>query len=278
MILVTGAGGQLGTALTFLLEKQGQKYEALGRGDLDITNFARVVESTKVLKPRLVINCAAYNDVDAAETHWQDASNVNGLGVRNLAVACAECKVPLVHVSTDFVFDGTKSEPYTIADKPHPINAYGKSKLFGETLLRSLTDRYYLVRTSWVFGRGTNNFMTKLFSWAANNDTLRIIDDQVSAPTAAIDLARALLALAVTGAYGLYHFHNLGQCSKFQWAEYALRKTGWKGKLEPVCSSFFDTVAERPSYSVLDLFPISDRGFEIPTWEEATSKWLEQNK
>ena len=177
MILVTGAGGQLGTALTFLLEKQGQKYEALGRGDLDITNFARVVESTKVLKPRLVINCAAYNDVDAAETHWQDASNVNGLGVRNLAVACAEGKGPLVHVSTDFVFDGTKSEPYTIADKPHPINAYGKSKLFGETLLRSLTDRYYLVRTSWVFGRGTNNFMTKLFSWAANNDTLRNMRD-----------------------------------------------------------------------------------------------------
>jgi len=159
MVIVTGANGQLGNAVKNLLIRQGRKHSALTHKELDIGNFEAVRQAVKNLKPELVINCAAYNDVDTAESHPNDAIRVNGLGVRNLAIACGEQKIPLVHVGTDYVFDGDASKPYTIADEPGPINAYGKSKLLGEKLLASLTDRFYLVRTSWVFGEGKTNFL-----------------------------------------------------------------------------------------------------------------------
>jgi len=278
MILITGANGQLGVALSRRLERRRKAFWTFCRETLDIGDFARVREAIETVKPELVINCAAYNDVDKAETHWKEAIGINGIGVRNLAVVCGEKRIPLVCVSSDFVFDGKTDRPYTIADEPHPINAYGRSKRLGENFLLSLTDRYYLVRTSCVFGSGCNNFPGRVMSWSQNNDTIRIVDDQVSSPTLAEDLGEAILTIAQSGAYGVYHFHNEGECSRYDWAEYVLGKTGWKGKLEPVDSNYFATAAKRPAYSVLDLFPLVEMGIKIRSWQEATNQWLEDEK
>jgi len=277
MILVVGSNGQLGSALTNLLERSGQNYRPVDLPEFDVTDLAKVSRAIRDMRPETVMNCAGYTDVDAAETHWRRAFNINGLGTRNLAVACADIDIPLVHMSTDFVFDGDAFEPYTILDEPNPINAYGRSKLLGERLLDATTNRYYLVRTSWMFGSGEGNFLRKLLRWAATSDVVRVVDDQIAAPTSADDLASALLTLSKTGAFGVYHFRNAGQCSRFEWARYALDQIGWSGTLKPVTSDVFDTAAKRPAYSLLDMYPIEDIGVNIPTWQEATSKWLEVN-
>jgi len=277
MILVTGSKGQLGRALIQRLEKDGRACRGYDLDEVDISDFGRVLELVRALRPELVINAAAYTDVDGAEKDWKTACRVNGLAVRNLAVVCADQDIPLVHVGTDFVFDGKSSEPYRIVDTPNPINMYGKSKLLGEQWLCSLTNKYYLVRTSWVFGEGKSNFLKKLLGWSANRNTLKVVTDQVASPTAAWDLAEALIKLARTGAYGLYHFRNLGHCSRYEWAEFALKKTGWTGRVEPATTDMFPAPAPRPAYSVLDLFPLDEMNLlTIPTWQEATMKWLEK--
>ena len=277
MILIVGAKGQLGSALVRLLETQADKYMGVGLSELDITNFDRVVSVISEVRPQLVINCAAYTDVDAAESHKQQSNNVNGQGVKNLAVACEKYGIPLVHISTDFVFDGRACQPYTIHDKPNPISVYGQSKLLGEELLCSHTNKYYLIRTSWMFGQGGNNFLSKLLSLASKNDVINMVNDQTSSPTAATDMAAAILELVKTGAYGLYHYRSHGYCNRFDLATHVLKKAGWNGTLNPVPSSFFANLALRPQYSVLDLYPIDQMGVEFVTWEQATSKWLEEN-
>jgi dTDP-4-dehydrorhamnose reductase len=277
MVIVTGANGQLGTAVKKLLARQDRRHQAFSRTELDIGNFEAVRQTIQTLKPGLVINCAAYNDVDAAETNSNDALHTNALGPRNLAIVCGEHKIPLVHVSTDYVFDGEGSAPYTIADEPRPVNAYGKTKLLGEKLLGSLTDRFYLVRTSWVFGEGEKCFLRRLLGWAATQKILRVVYNQITAPTSAADLAEAILQLTETGAYGLYHYHNAGFCSRYEWAKFALEKKAWPGTLEAVDITYFPSPARRPLYTVLDLYPLSEMKIKTPTWQEATTKWLEDS-
>ena len=277
MILVTGGKGQLGSALAALLEKQEKTFRAPGKNELDVTNLAVVREAVGGLKPFLVINCAAYNEVDRAEREPHRAIAVNALGVRNLALVCDEMKIPLMHISTDYVFDGSSKVPYTIAHQPNPLGSYGRSKLLGEHFLTSMCSRYFLVRVSWMFGKGKRNFLSKVFQWAKSGDTLKIVDDQVSAPTYAPHLAEVMIRLCEIGAYGLYHFHNSGECSRYEWASYALRQAGWQGGIEPVSSDHFPTPAERPAYSVLDLYPLDEMiDYCLPTWQEATDQWLKE--
>jgi dTDP-4-dehydrorhamnose reductase len=275
-ILITGSKGQLGKALVQLMEAEGQQCFAHDLDTLDIADFDRVQTAVKELLPELVINAAAYTDVDGAEKDWRTACRANAMAVRNLAVACAERDIPIVHVSTDFVFDGDADRPYRITDEPNPINVYGESKLMGERFLTSLHRKFYVVRTSWVFGDGNQNFLRKLFGWAAKNDVLKVVDDQTAAPTFAPDLAAAIWQLAQTGAYGLYHYHNAGACSRYEWARFALEQSEWTGRVEPVKSDLFPAPARRPVYSVLDLFPLDEMGIEIPTWQEATSRWVKE--
>ncbi len=267
----------MGSALVALLEKQGRPFRAPDREKLDVTDLAVVREAIEGLKPFLVINCAAYNHVDRAEREPHEAIAVNALGVRNLALVCEDLGIPLMHISTDYVFDGGSKVPYTIAHQPRPLNAYGRSKLLGEHFLTSMCRRYYLVRVSWVFGEGERNFLHKVFQWAEDRGTLRIVDDQVSAPSYAPHIAQVLLQLCETGAYGLYHLHNSGECSRYEWASYALRRAGWQGRIEPVSSDHFPTPAERPAYSVLDLYPLDEMiDYCLPTWQEATDQWLKE--
>jgi dTDP-4-dehydrorhamnose reductase len=162
--------------------------------------------------------------VDRAEYDWKRALLVNGIGAKNMIIAASEADATLVHFSSDYVFDGTKESPYTIADSPNPINSYGRSKLLGEdSVCRAGYPRYYLIRTSWLFGEGENSFIKKLFDWMKSNRSIKVVDDQISSPTYTEDLVKCVLDLIRTGSYGLYHMTNSGQCSRFEWAKWRTR-------------------------------------------------------
>lgn len=276
-LLITGADGQLAQEIIRISALKGYTVTAKNRKELDITDFRAVSEAVSGLKPDIVINCAAYNDVDKAESEWKEAYLVNGIGVKYLAIACAKHNTELVHFSSDYVFNGGKKRPYTIADIPSPVNRYGESKLLGEEMLRSHISHYYLIRVSWVFGVGKYSFPLKLMDWAEREKKLRIVDDQVSAPSYTGDVARAVMGLIKTGAYGLYHVTDLGFCSRYEWARFILKGIRWEGELEPAKSTDFPSPAKRPGYSVLDSFPLKETiGYLLPTWEEATENFLKE--
>jgi dTDP-4-dehydrorhamnose reductase len=273
--LISGAKGQLAAEIIRTLQERSFEFVAPEEADLDITDASRVFEAIKGYGPDVVINCAAYNAVDAAEADWRKAFMINGTGVRNLAVACEKKGATLVHFGTDFVFDGTKGRPYTIVDSPNPISRYGESKLLGEMYIRDLMKRFFLIRLSWVFGSGEFSFPTKVLQWSSKNRKLRIVDDQTASPSYTGHLAKAVLDLIATGAFGLYHMTNAGHCSRYEWARFILEKTGWDGELEPAKSDEFKTAAMRPALTVLENFPLKETiGYELPAWQEATEEFL----
>ena len=278
--LITGSNGQLAKEILRELDKRGISFDAFDHKSLDITDLKSVREVIKLKRPDVVINCAAYNAVDKAEEDWQNAYLVNGIGPRNLAIACEENNIALVHYSTDYVFDGLKKSPYTIADDPNPINQYGKSKLLGERFVQSLSRRYFLIRVSWVFGKGNEtNFAKKVIEWSSKNNVIRVVDDQISSPTYAVDLAKATLDLVKTGAYGLYHITSPQPCSRYEWAKYILELIGWKGTLIPVKSDEFKTPAKRPGYSFMDSFPVMETiGYNLAEWKDETKRMIEELK
>lgn len=279
-VLLTGAKGQLGAEFVKLLSARSAPHLALGRDSLDISDLKAVRGAVEEYRPGLIINCAAYNLVDTAEkdSAWKTAFSVNGIGVKNLALAAEEAGSALVHFSTDYVFDGLKQSPYTIADPVNPINTYGRSKLLGEESLRgSGCSRYYLVRTSRVFGFGKNSGALKILELLERKDNIKMVTDQVSSPTYTEDLARAVLDLAVTRSYGLYHITNQGFCSRYEWAEFICRKTGLapEEKLRPALSADFKGGAARPAFSALENFPLHETtGYLLPDWREATERFL----
>ncbi len=234
--LIAGAKGQLAAEIIRTLKERAVEFIAPEEADLDITDAAKVFEVIEGYGPDVVINCAAYNAVDAAEQEWRKAFMINGTGVRNLANASQKAGAALVHFGTDFVFDGTKAGPYTIVDSPNPLSKYGESKLLGEMYVRDLMQRFFLIRLSWVFGSGEFSFPTKVLQWASKNRKLRIVDDQTASPSYTGHLAKAVLDLIATEAFGLYHMTNAGHCSRYEWARFILEKTGWEGELEPAKS------------------------------------------
>jgi dTDP-4-dehydrorhamnose reductase len=245
---------------------------------LDITDFRTVPKILTETKPDVIINCAAYNAVDKAEEDWKAAFMVNSLGPRNLAIISEELKIPLVHFSTDAVFDGKKGTPYTIWDQPNPLSKYGHSKLLGERLITQVCSRSFIVRLSWVFGKGNVNFVRKVIQWSAGTRELKGAYDQTSCPSYTVDLAKAIIDLLNTGAYGLYHITNTGFASKFELAEETLRLIGWPGKILPVKSSEFESAAQRPEFSAMDSFPLKETiGYELPHWKDALSRFLQES-
>ena len=278
-VLVTGAEGQLAGEIIRQCMECGYEVIAHNRVTLDICDAHCLNNIVAEAKPDVVVNCAAYNDVDKAETDWQTAYMVNGIGVKNLAYACRKFGAVLMHFSSDYVFDGTSSRPYTIGDIPRPISRYAASKHLGEQLMQSHIDRFFLIRTSWVFGNGKFSFPLRLLEWAGKNRVLRIVDDQASSPTYAADLAQASIKLLNTENYGLFHITNSGSASKYEWAGYILNHIGWDGLLQRVKSEEFNSPAQRPKYSVLDNFPL-DRviGGTPPGWQDATDRFMKELK
>lgn len=276
-VLVTGAGGMLAKDLLPCLLERG--YDAIGlpHQDLDITELESVRAAVADSEPQLLVNCAAYTKVDEAEREQYRALMVNGLGVHNLCLVCQERSIPLLHFSTDYIFDGTKAGPYTIYDDPNPINAYGRSKLVGERYVLWLLRRFYLVRSSWLFGLHGANFVETMLELGQSRKHIAVVDDQRGCPTWTHHLAQAVVALIETGRYGVYHITNSEPTTWFDFATEIFRISNVDVEVSPTSSDRLQRPAKRPRNSVLDPFPLPQvLGREMPPWREALQEYLER--
>ena len=257
-VVVTGAGGQLGQAVVAQLKDDGQTVVSLKRHDADLTNEEQTAELLKKAAPDALVNCAAYTDVDKAESEPQTAYAVNRDGATNLAAIANDLNARLIHISTDFVFDGTNSKPYTEDDTPHPINLYGESKLAGEQEVLQKCPQALVVRTSWLFSHVGHNFVKTILKLAAEKETLKVVDDQIGTPTYTVDLAQAISdILDKTGLNGIIHLANEGVASWYDLAFGVLDEVNREGlpcktrTLTPIPTEDWPTPAGRPPYSVL---------------------------
>lgn len=278
-VLVAGSAGMLARDLVPCLQGRGHEVAAPPESDLDITRLDAIRRWTAARRPDVLINCAAYTRVDQAEKEEGLASIINGLAVQNLCLACQEADIPLVHFSTDYVFDGAKAGPYTIHDAPSPINAYSRTKLLGEKYVLWLLRRFYLVRTSWLFGRHGPNFIEAMLALAAKQKQVSVVSDQRGCPTWTRHLAEAVVSLIETGRYGLYHATNSGPTTWSDYAREIFRLAGTGTEVLPITADQFPTTATRPRNSVLDPFPLPQViGREMPPWPEAVREYLEERE
>lgn len=276
-VLVTGAGGMLAKDLTSCLSERGYEIVALPRSELDITDLGAIRAAVNKSEPELVINCAAYTKVDKAEKEETRALMVNGFGVQNLCLLCQERDIPLVHFSTDYVFDGTKESLYTIHDEPNPISAYGRSKLLGEKYILWLLSKFYLIRTSWLFGLSGKNFIETMLELGQREKQISVVNDQRGCPTWTYHLAQAVVDLIETERYGIYHITNSEPTTWFEFAGEIFRLSGRDIEVLPVTSDQFPRPARRPQNSVLDPFPLTEvLGREMPSWREALKEYLQR--
>jgi len=284
-VLIIGAKGQLGTDLCKVLH--GQDIIPLTHSDIEITDMSSVVEALTEHKPEVVINTAAYVRVDDCESNPARAFSVNALGARNVAVVAQELGARLVHVSTDAVFGGEgqpHTTPYTEFDTPIPINVYGKSKLAGEDFIRHLCSRYFIIRSSGLFGRtGSSgkggNFVETIISLARKRDEMRVVNDQTLSPTYARDLAQKMAQLIDTEYYGTFHITNRGACSWYEFAREILRQAGLTTPAIPIMSDEYSQKAKRASFSVLDNYHLQLLGLDdMRPWQEALTGYMKEGK
>ena len=278
-ILLTGSNGQLGHDFKKIFNKKNIEYIATDYKELDITNdedLNKFFQKNEGITH--VINCAAYNDVDKAETD-KKVWLLNAEAPKKLAEFSKKIGAIFVTYTTDFVFDGEKDSPYVEGDKTNGISEYGKSKAQGEKDVLEAYDRSFVIRTSWVFGIANNNFNKQVINWSKSRNELNIVDDQVSVPTYSMDLAEFSWKLIQTEKFGLYHITNDGIASKYDQAKYVLEKIGWKGTLGRAKTADFNLPAKRPAYSKLDSSKVEKLlGEKIPTWQSGIDRFLEEMK
>ena len=275
MILITGANGQLGHDFQRLFKKENIDFIATDVAELDITDINKIREFVKDKNIDMIINCAAYNNVDKAEDEVELCTKLNTQAPYELSIVAREIGADFVTYSTDFVFDGTKNSPYTEEDIPNPLSVYGKTKLEGERKVLASYDRCFVIRTSWVFGVANNNFNKQVMNWSKSKDILSIVDDQISSPTYSKDLAYYSWELIKTKKYGLYHLSNGGEASKYDQAKYVLDKINWCGTLNPAKTSDFNLKAKRAPYTKLDSSKIEKIiNKKIPNWKEGIDRFL----
>ncbi len=280
VVVVTGANGQLGQALQFIASNYPELHFVFcSSSDLDITKKDNCQAVFSKHNPNYCINAAAYTAVDKAESEPEKAQLINVVGAQNLAAVCKENNTILLHVSTDFVFDGSKKTPYTEEDAPNPTGIYGQTKLDGEKAIQETFENYFIIRTSWVYSQFANNFMKTMLRLASERDTLSVVNDQIGTPTTAVDLAEVLLKIITsnfqlpTSNFGIYNFSNEGQCSWYDFAKKIFEVNNIRINLLPVPTSSYPTPAKRPSYSVLDKSKIkSELGIEVAFWEDSLKK------
>jgi dTDP-4-dehydrorhamnose reductase len=270
-VLVTGAGGQLGLELSELLPRAGHEVVALTRRELDVGDGRSVERALREHAPHLVINAAAYTDVDGCETETELAYRVNALGPRNLAQFAERASCELLHVSTNYVFNGRSERPYEPFDPPNPISAYGRTKLAGEEYVMRLSTRWYVVRTAGIYGQG-GNFVRTMLRAASERDKLKVKNDEYVSPTYARDLAGGISEIIESGLYGLYHVTNAGSCSWHEFAAEIFERAGLAVEVVPVPSSEYPLPAARPGNGVL-----STTGSPgLRHWREALSDYMER--
>jgi len=278
--LILGSKGQLGNEFVKKFEKEEFDYKSVDIEDVDISKINSVHSAFDSIRPDIVINCAAYNQVDFAEKEYFQAFKTNALGVRNISNASRKHNALLVHYSTDYVFDGTKDKGlYKEDDATNPINEYGKSKLAGELLLKEVLDDYLILRLSWVFGEGSQNFIYKIHEWAKNYDSLKIADDEISVPTSTKTIVEITLAALNNGLKGLFHLTNTGYSTRFEWAKFIIKTLKLNNFVYPVSKEIFDLPAKRPQFSAMSNKKISNvLNTEIPYWEDAVRNFLSTDK
>lgn len=278
-ILLTGSNGQLGHDFKKIFDKKNIEYIATDYKELDITSdedLNKFFQENEGITH--VINCAAYNDVDKAETD-KKVWLLNAEAPKKLAEFSKKIGAIFVTYTTDFVFDGEKNSPYMEDDKTNGISEYGKSKAQGEKDVLEAYDKSFVIRTSWVFGIANNNFNKQVINWSKSRNELNIVDDQVSVPTYSMDLAEFSWKLIQTEKFGLYHITNDGIASKYDQAKYVLEKIGWKGTLGRAKTADFNLPAKRPPYSKLDSSKVEKLlGEKIPTWQSGIDRFLEEMK
>lgn len=285
-ILITGNKGQLGNELCGILARgeselgaipekfRGAELTGIDLDRLDITNKETVLRFVKELKPDLIVNCAAYTNVDACETHEEDAYQANAIGPRNLAEVSEVVGAKFVHISTDYVFNGQgrgiPPRPYREDDEPDPISAYGRTKLAGERFVSEACSRAFIVRTAWLYSRGPKNFVRTMIRLGKEKGAVSVVNDQVGTPTFTPDLAHQILKLAATDGYGIYHCTGKGQCSWYEFAAEIMRCGGINALVTPCSSDEFPSPAKRPAWSVLSHEKIEQTvGDDAREWKEA---------
>ena len=284
VVLVTGANGQLGQSIQFIANKYPTiQFVYTDFQEMDITNLESCQTAFLKYKPQFCINTAAYTAVDKAEGEPEKAHLINAKGAENLAKVCKENDTILLHISTDFIFDGTATVPYEEASKPNPKSVYGQTKLDGELAIEKNWEKHFIVRTSWVYSQFGNNFMKTMLRLASERDSLSVVADQIGTPTNAVDLAEVLLKIIQSpithhpSSFGIYNFSNEGQCSWYDFAKEIFHQKGIKIDLKPIPTSAYPTPAKRPAYSVLDKTKIkSTFDIEINEWQTSLATCINQ--
>lgn len=275
MIIVTGAKGQLGSDVCDLLKKQGLPFIGIDKQELDITDKSAVEDFFNKNKADALIHCAAYVAVDKAEDEKELCFLINEEGTRNLALSCKEHKIKMLYVSTDYVFSGEGEEEFEPDAKKAPLNTYGLSKLRGEEAVSEILDRYFIVRTSWVFGEKNTNFIATMLKLSLTRDEISVVNDQIGSPTYSKDLAALLCQMIKSEKYGIYHGTNEGFCSWYELAEKTFLVAGKAVNVKPVTSDAFPTKATRPKNSRLSKGCLDKNGFtRLPSWENAVERYL----
>lgn len=274
-IIVTGCNGQLGRAVNLMYGARTD-IELVNTDvkELDITSIDKTVELVREVKPYAIINCAAHTGVDACETDVDNAYRINAVGPRNLSIAARETGAKLVHISTDYVFAGDASRPYTEFDRPDPQGMYGRTKLAGEKFVEQFAEDYFIIRTAWLYGDG-KNFVKTMLRLAETNEEVRVVNDQLGGPTSTVELAKIIDTLIWTENYGLFHGTCEGICS---WADFAaeiFRLAGKSTRVKGITTEEYNAPAKRPAYSVLDNYMLKlTCGYEAADWQKAIAEYM----
>lgn len=285
-ILVTGCNGQLGRAIRKEYAASDVEFintdvvEGEGVVSLDITDVDAVLKLVRAEKPDVIINCAAHTNVDKCEEQWDLAYKINAIGPRNLSVAATEADAKMIHVSTDYVFEGNGTRPYTEFDAPNPVSAYGKTKLEGENFVKEFAKKHFILRTAWLYGDG-KNFVKTMLALAENHDELNVVCDQVGTPTSAVELAKMIHYLESTENYGTFHATCEGDTNWADFAEAIFKRAGKNVKVNHVTSKQYKEMnpasANRPAYSILEDYMIKlTSDFVMADWQDALDVYMKE--
>jgi dTDP-4-dehydrorhamnose reductase len=282
-IALIGVDGQLGTDINSYFKGKGIELKGLvGLKDIDVCDYKMSDGILRSINPDLVINTAAFHDVDLCEDEVLSAFKVNVMGVKNLAMICKEIDVPLMHFSTDYIFDGKKKKPYIEDDCARPLSLYGISKLAGEQVMQYILDKYYIIRLSGLYGhtgcagKGNINFVEQMIKLSENKKEIKVVNDQVLTPTSTMDVTEKLFELIQTGKYGIYHMTNTGSCSWYEFACEIFRLMKLTARVLPTTTDRFGAKARRPGYSVLDNLNLRKIGLaDLRNWKEALKDYIE---
>lgn len=285
-ILVTGCNGQLGRAIRKEYAASDVEFintdvvEGEGVVSLDITDVDAVLKLVRAEKPDVIINCAAHTNVDKCEEQWDLAYKINAIGPRNLSIAATEADAKMIHVSTDYVFEGNGTRPYTEFDAPNPVSAYGKTKLEGENFVKEFAKKHFILRTAWLYGDG-KNFVKTMLALAENHDELNVVRDQVGTPTSAVELAKMIHYLEGTENYGTFHATCEGNTNWADFAEAIFKRAGKNVKVNHVTSKQYKEMnpasANRPAYSILEDYMIKlTSDFVMADWQDALDVYMKE--